>query len=171
MHLSSSVTSSAGTAHPRDGPGHHNELGWRWPRAGGSPGQRGGASGVARGRRRLGYRVRDGWWGHSGSHCSAAGWWQKRKEACSVSTQSPGNNKQEEWQGCSRRQWASAGRMCSAPRADLSYLSQTLQGASSPNTSPSLPCWGGRPRASSPEVPRDDLGCRGVAGGTHRDMG
>ena len=48
---------------------------------------------MARGRRRLGYRVCDGWWGRSGSHCSAVGWWQKRKEACSVSTQSPGNNK------------------------------------------------------------------------------
>lgn len=69
------------------------------------------------------------------------------------------------------RQRASAGRMCSAPRADLSHLSQTLQGPSSPNIAPSLLCWGGGARVPPLEVPRDGPGCRGVVGGSHRDMG
>lgn len=80
--------------------------------------------------------VHGGCWGHGGSCCTAAGWGQKRKEAFGVSAQGPGNNKQEE----RLRQRASSGRMCSAPRADPSYLRQTLQGPSSPNTPPSLLC-------------------------------
>lgn len=143
MDLSSLVTSSAGAAHPRDSPGHLSELDWRWPRMGDSPGQQRRASGAARGRRCLGCRVHGGWWGHSRSCCTAVGWGQKRKEACSDSAQSLGNNKQEEWQGCGGRQRPSAGRMCSAPGADLSYLSQTIQGPSSLNKPPFLPCWGG----------------------------
>lgn len=66
---------------------------------------------------------------------------------------------------------AAAGRMCSAPRADLSYLRQTLQGPSSSMAALALPGWGGGVRVSSPEVPRDGAGCRGVADGSHKVMG
>lgn len=91
--------------------------------------------------------------GCSGSCCSAAGWGLRRKEACRA--QARANRKSS---------GDASKRMCSAPRADLSYLSQTPEpGTFLPRYTPALPCWGGGAHACSPEVPRDGCGCRGVS--------
>lgn len=110
--------------------------------------------------------MRGPWWLLLGAVQQDGG---RRGRKPAVAAQSPGNYKQEE------RRAAAAGTdrkdaQCPKGRPVLPEPDPAGPFLTKHTSLPAL-LWRRRACASSPEVPRDDPGCRGVAGGTYRDMG